>query len=145
MRFPFLVGSAAGLSLLLASCGAPEREAETPQKVVEPIHLTDDNFEAEVLQSQQPVLVDFWATWCGPCLAIAPAVKDLAGEYEGKVKVAKLDVDKAPKMSERYEVRSIPTLILFKNGVAERRVEGIRGPDYRSWLRQWLKVGLGEE
>jgi thioredoxin 1 len=80
------------------------------------LEATDANFQAEVLGSTLPVLVDFWATWCAPCRAIAPSVEDLAKAYEGKVRVAKLDVDSHPDTAAKYNVMSIPTLILFKDG-----------------------------
>jgi thioredoxin 1 len=82
----------------------------------EPVHVTDDIFESEVLESATPVLVDFWAEWCGPCKAIAPLVEELATEFDGKLKVAKVDVDAAQKYAQQYGVRSIPTLIIFKDG-----------------------------
>jgi thioredoxin 1 len=80
------------------------------------LNLTDDNFEAEVLKSSTPTLVDFWATWCAPCRAIAPHVDAIAKDFEGKLRVAKMDIDKSPKVPTRYDVRSIPTLLLFVNG-----------------------------
>lgn len=83
---------------------------------MKPLTITDQNFETEVLKSDQPVLIDFWAVWCGPCRAIAPIVEQLAGEYDGKVKIGKLDVDENPDTAVKYGVRSIPTLLIFKNG-----------------------------
>ncbi len=80
------------------------------------LHFTDDNFEAEILRSSDPVLVDFWAPWCGPCRALGPIVERLAADYDGVVKVGKLNVDDNPEASRRYGIRSIPTLILFKEG-----------------------------
>ena len=82
----------------------------------EPIALTDDNFSDEVLSAELPVLVDFWATWCGPCRMIAPIVEELSSEYEGKAKVCKLDVDTAQKTAAEFGIRSIPTLLIFKEG-----------------------------
>ena len=79
-------------------------------------HITDDTFEAEVLQSQSPVLVDYWAEWCGPCKAIAPTLEEVAKEYSGKLKVAKVNVDENQEIPRKYGIRGIPTLILFKNG-----------------------------
>lgn len=81
-----------------------------------PIEFTDANFEQEVIKSDIPVLVDFWAVWCGPCKMIAPLVGELAGEYEGKVKIGKVDVDNNPQISTTYGIRSIPTLLIFRDG-----------------------------
>ncbi len=86
--------------------------------------LTDDNFEQEVLKSDVPVLVDFWAEWCAPCRAIAPAVEEIAEEYKGKAKVGKLDVDNNPKVAVEYGIRSIPTLLVFKNGEIAQQIIG---------------------
>jgi thioredoxin 1 len=86
--------------------------------------VTDNTFQEEVLSSQQPVLVDFWATWCGPCRMVAPIVEEIAGEQEGKLKVAKIDVDQNPQVAQQFGVMSIPTLIVFKNGAAVERLVG---------------------
>jgi len=83
---------------------------------MKPITFTDANFDAEVIKSDVPVLVDFWAVWCGPCKMIAPIVDELAGEYEGKVKIGKLDVDENQQVAIQYGVRSIPTVLIFKGG-----------------------------
>ena len=90
----------------------------------EPIVLTDDNFSAEVLNASQPVLVDFWATWCGPCRMIAPIVQELSSEYEGRAKVGKLDVDAAQKTATEFGIRSIPTLLIFKEGKVADQIIG---------------------
>jgi thioredoxin 1 len=83
------------------------------------IHVTDDTFEQEVLQSQTPVLVDYWAEWCGPCKMIAPALDQIAAEYAGRLKVAKLNIDENQSTPPKYGIRGIPTLMLFKNGNLE--------------------------
>lgn len=91
---------------------------------MKPLTFTDENFESEVLNSDKPVLVDFWAVWCGPCKAIAPIVEDLATEYEGKLKVGKLDVDNNQDSAIKYGVRSIPTLLIFKDGKVQETIIG---------------------
>ncbi|HEX4763288.1 MAG TPA: thioredoxin TrxA [Usitatibacter sp.] len=83
------------------------------------IHITDDSFEQEVLQSNTPVLVDYWAEWCGPCKMIAPALDQIASEYQGRLKVAKLNIDENQSTPPKYGIRGIPTLMLFKNGNVE--------------------------
>ena len=83
------------------------------------IHVTDDSFEQEVLKSSSPVLVDYWADWCGPCKMIAPVLDEIAEEYEGRIKVAKLNIDENPGTPPRYGIRGIPTLMLFKEGEVE--------------------------
>ena len=90
----------------------------------EPIHVTDASFEAEILNSDMPALVDFWAEWCGPCHMIAPHVTAIAEEYGDKVKVAKIDVDSNPAIPGRYGIVGIPTLMLFKNGEVVERITG---------------------
>jgi thioredoxin 1 len=83
------------------------------------VYLTDESFQAEVLDSNEPVLVDYWAEWCGPCKMIAPILTEIADEYQGKVKIAKLNIDENPQTPPRYGIRGIPTLMLFRNGNVE--------------------------
>lgn len=101
--------------------------------------LTDQSFEKEVLKSDLPVLVDFWASWCGPCLMAGPIIEELAKEYEGKIKVGKLNVDENPKIAEKYGILSIPTVIIFKEGKEIKRQVGFPGKQgYRKFLEEIL-------
>jgi len=90
----------------------------------EPFHVTDTNFE-ETVKKNKLVFVDFWANWCGPCRALAPTIQELAKEYEGKILIGKLDVDENPATAERFQVFSIPTMILFKDGLEAERMVGL--------------------
>jgi thioredoxin 1 len=89
------------------------------------VNITSDNFDSEVLQSEQPVLMDFWAEWCGPCKMIAPILDQIADEYKGRLQIAKLDVEENQAIAMKYGVRSIPTLMLFKGGVVEAQHIGM--------------------
>lgn len=103
------------------------------------LKFTDDSFEDEVLNSDKPVLVDFWAEWCGPCKMVGPVVEELAGEYEGKAKIGKVDVDNNPETSTKYGIRSIPSLLIFKNGEV---VDQIVGAVPKSQLKKQLDAQL---
>ena len=103
------------------------------------IHATDADFDAAVLQSSEPVLVDFWAPWCGPCKMIAPALDDLAGTYAGRAKIVKVDVDQNQATAMRYHVRSIPMLLLFKGGQVQATQIGAVG---KAQLAQLIEKSL---
>jgi thioredoxin 1 len=99
------------------------------------VHVSDSSFEQDVLKSNVPVLLDFWAEWCGPCKMIAPMLDQIAAEYAGRVRVAKMNVDESPKTPAQFNVRSIPTLILFKNGKAEgQKIGAVRKADVAAFL-----------
>ena len=104
-----------------------------------PATVTDATFDKDVLGSNEPVVVDFWAEWCGPCRMISPALEEIAAEMDGKVKIAKLNVDENPDVTIRYGVRSIPTLIMFKNGEPTSMQVGA-APKGR--LSDWIKSGI---
>lgn len=92
-------------------------------------HFTDENFEEEVMKSELPVLVDFYAEWCGPCKMMAPVIEELAGEYDGKWKIGKCNVDDAPQMAQKYGIQSIPTILFFKNGEVADKKMGVQSKD----------------
>ena len=92
--------------------------------MAQPIHLTDDMFENEVIKSDVPVVIDFWATWCGPCRMIAPIIEEMANEFEGKAKICKLDVDNNQQTAMQFGIRSIPTVLIFKNGEVVESIVG---------------------
>lgn len=99
------------------------------------VHTSDATFEQDVLKADQPVLLDFWAEWCGPCKMIAPILEEISTEYQGKVTIAKLNIDENPQTPPRFGIRGIPTLILFKNGTVEaQKVGSVRKPDLKSFL-----------
>jgi len=100
------------------------RSAKTEMANANVTHVTDANFEQEVLKSDKPVLVDFWAPWCGPCKAIAPVIDELANDYAGRLKVVKMNVDDNPQTPQRYNVRGIPNLLIIKSGQVANQIVG---------------------
>ena len=105
----------------------------------ETVTLTDATFDAEVLKSDKPVLIDFWAAWCGPCRMVAPVIDALAAEYGGKAKIAKVNVDENPQISRRFNIRSIPTLMVFKDGELKETAIGLRPkPQLEQLLDQYV-------
>ncbi|MFH1319562.1 MAG: thioredoxin [Bacteroidota bacterium] len=104
------------------------------------IEITDSNFEEKVIKSDKPVLIDFWAEWCGPCKMVAPIVEELSKEYEGKVVVGKVNVDNSPGISSKYGIRSIPTILIFKGGeVVDKQIGAVP----KSMLVQKLEAQMG--
>ena len=104
-----------------------------------PVSIDDSSFDRMVLQAEKPVLVDFWATWCGPCRMIAPVVDELAEEYDGRINFVKVDVDQNPKTAARYNIMSIPTLLVFKSGEPISHIVGVRP---KGELKQSLEAAL---
>jgi thioredoxin 1 len=101
--------------------------------------VSDKSFQADVLDSKEPVLVDFWAEWCGPCRAVAPVLEEVAGELNGKLKVVKLNVDENPETAAKYGIQSIPTLMIFKNGeLASRQI----GASPKAKIVQWINTAV---
>ena len=100
------------------------------------LHVTDENFDAEIMKSEVPAMVDFWAEWCGPCRMVGPVVEELATQYQGKVKIAKMDVDKNRQTPAKFGIRNIPTLLFFKGGQLAHTIVGAQP---KSYIEQELK------
>ncbi len=135
--------AAAAVLVLLAAFGCKDSpgHAGTGLHSTNLVILTEANFQAEVLSSSQPVLVDFWATWCPPCKVIAPTVAELASDFQGRAKVAKLDVDTAPALSQKYGIQAIPTLLFFKDGkVVDQSVGVVSKRELQGKLERLLPV-----
>jgi thioredoxin len=130
-----------GITLLIVLLGVWHTQPPATDRMGDG-HLaaaTDANFDEEVLHSKLPVLVDFWAPWCQPCRVVAPAVEDMADEFAGKLKVVKVNVDDAREIAKRYQVDSIPTLAVFRNGKLEDRKVGVPPGDMNATMAEWLK------
>ena len=131
------LGLMAGCALLLASCGPGERAPRIELGVV-----TDKTFEQEVLASKETVLVDFGAVWCPPCHAATPILEEIGAEFAGKARVVKVDVDDSPETSGRYDVETLPTFIIFKDGREHSRRSGLPASDAKLRLSRWLSEAL---
>ncbi len=134
-RISFASAMILALSL---GCGCDSREEKSmPEKNI--LTITKQNFESEVLKSPQPVLVDFWATWCGPCKMIAPTVAELATEFEGKAKFGKVDVDAQGELAQKYNISAIPALMIFKDGKVVQQFVGVQDKsDLKSALDKFV-------
>jgi thioredoxin 1 len=104
------------------------------------VKVTDQSFEADVLKSSEPVVVDFWAEWCGPCRMIGPALEEISNEMQGKVKIAKVNIDENPQIAAQYGIRSIPTMFVFKNG---EKVDQKVGAAPKGDLSRWIQKNVG--
>lgn len=124
-RIAWAIGLGLALIFGLNLIAPGKEESKTMEPHAHYVTLTESNFQQEVLESKQPVLVDFWATWCAPCRVIEPVVEELAANFKGRAKVAKLDVDTGTGLAAQYGVQAIPTLLLFKDGRIADRVVGV--------------------
>lgn len=136
-RSPVLASRKGAVARPAFSRAAPRRAVVVRAEVAGPVN--DDNFKSLVLESKEPVLVDFWAPWCGPCRMIAPIVDELAGEYAGKLKCLKLNTDESPNVASEYGIRSIPTIMVFKNG---KKCDTIIGAVPKATIQQTVEKYL---
>ena len=127
------------LSIIAAGCTQREGSQVSGQKL---LTLTTENFQDEVIASSRPVLVDFWAAWCGPCKVIAPTVAELAVEFEGKAKIGKVDVDAQTELAQKYSITAIPALLIFKDGKVVQRFVGVREKsELKTALAKFVNAG----
>ncbi len=125
-RILTIAATAASLLALAAGCEKQNSPTGVPLADINVLTLTEANFQTEVIASTQPVLVDFWASWCGPCKMVAPIVSELATEYDGRVKFGKVNVDTESGLAKKYEISAIPTLIVFKDGKPVYQLVGVQ-------------------
>jgi thioredoxin 1 len=140
MRRSFAVASILSLALLISGCGERSAPKVTTSPGSNAIHISEATFQTELANHTGLALVDFWASWCGPCRVIAPAIEELATELKPTVKVAKIDVDQNPNLAKDFEIRSIPCLVLMKNGKEiGRKVGVISKQEMKAWIEEALK------